>query len=175
MLRRASDPVTAFDGLLRRLARDMIDTMRASRGIGLAAQQVGETVSLCVLEIPAEPDAAPGGPEMPMVLVNPRITAAGQDKESFEEGCLSFPDLAAPVVRPADVEVAYQDLDGAEHRVSLQGLAARAVQHEIDHLQGILLVDRMTQMKKLALSGRLKRLRRETRDRLARAEPGGAG
>lgn len=173
VLREAARPVRAFDESLRRLAGEMLALMREQRGVGLAAQQIGETLSICVLDVPDEtgPDGAPRNPDaaMPLVLVNPRIAEGFGPAESMEEGCLSFPEINAPIERPGEVLVEFQDLDGAPRTLRLRGLAARAVQHEMDHLQGVLIVDRMTQLKRLALSGRLKRLRRRTREALAPA------
>ena len=168
-LREKARVVTVFDESLRQLADEMLEVMRVKEGIGLAAQQVGETRSICVIHVPPASDTDDAGhrlhPDlsMPMILVNPRRVQASECTESFEEGCLSFPDILAPIVRPTEIDLAYQDLSGASHEVHLRGLIARAVQHEMDHLQGVLIVDRMTQIKKLALSGRLKRLSRETK------------
>ncbi|MCX7818652.1 MAG: peptide deformylase [Kiritimatiellae bacterium] len=168
VLKRRALPVREVDERLRRLAEDMIDTMRAEQGIGLAAQQVGETVALCVIEVPPESDAdAEGRPlnpglSMPIVMFNPRIVRASSQTEAREEGCLSFPDIRATIVRPVEVTVQWLGLDGRPTEATLRGLTARCVQHEMDHLDGILISDRMSPVARIALAGRLKRLRRET-------------
>lgn len=171
-LREKAREVTVFDDSLRDLAMTMIEIMRAKDGIGLAAQQIGETRDLCVVHVPETSDTDEFGTRlnpqvnMPMVLVNPRIARTCDRVESAEEGCLSFPDITAPISRPAEIDLEYQDMSGTAHAAHLRGLVARAVQHEMDHLQGVLIVDRMTPVKKLALSGRLKRLRRATQESL---------
>lgn len=172
VLREKARPVTVFDGELQRFAAAMLDVMREREGIGLAAQQVGSTLSICVVDVPARLDldeqGTPLNPgvEMPLILVNPRIERAGTELAVREEGCLSFPEITAQVTRPFEIDLAYEDLSGVTRSLGLRGLVARAVQHEMDHLAGVLLVDRMTPVRKLALSGRLKRLSRETRQTL---------
>ena len=100
---------------------------------------------------------------MPLVFVNPRITGHGDEIQTGPEGCLSFPDIFAPVDRWYEVDAVYTDLDGIPHTIHARGLLARAIQHELDHLDGILLVDRMSPVKKVALSGKLKRLVKESK------------
>jgi len=157
----------------------MIETMHAEEGIGLAAQQVGETVALCVVDVPAHCDAdAEGRPlnpglVMPMVMFNPHIIRASEPTEAREEGCLSFPEIRAKIVRPSEVTVRWMDEDGREREATLRGLTARCVQHEMDHLDGILISDRMSPVMRIALGGRLKRLRQETEEALRLASAGG--
>ncbi|MDZ4198471.1 MAG: peptide deformylase [Kiritimatiellia bacterium] len=171
-LRVVSRPVTDFGEPVRRIAQEMLVVMREKEGVGLAAQQVGETLALCVIDISSRVDTDEEGrrynPDlsMPMIIANPRIVHAGEALECYEEGCLSFPEITAPIERPGEIDLEYQDETGAKRTVHLKGLAARAVQHEMDHLAGILIVDRMSQIKRLALSGRLKRLSRETKETL---------
>lgn len=175
VLKTPARPVAAIDDNIRRLAADMIETMRAENGIGLAAQQVGADVAVCVVDVPPEMEpsdrkpAAGARPPMPLVLINPRIVAQSDAVESSEEGCLSFPDIRAPVSRPVEVTVRWLGLDGQEREARWGGLLARCVQHEMDHLAGLLISDRMSPVKRIALAGRLKRLRRETEAALARA------
>ena len=172
VLRMKATPVTKVDDRLRKLADDMVETMHAEDGVGLAAQQVGETVALCVVDIPVSADTTEDGrrlnPDvpMPMALFNPVIVESSNEMDVCEEGCLSFPEIRAPVTRSAEVVVRWTDRGGAtcEHR--LRGLAARCVQHEMDHLNGVLISDRMSAVKKISLSGKLKRLRRETEQAL---------
>lgn len=172
VLREKAKPVAQVDDEIRRLAKDMIQTMRAESGVGLAAEQVGRSEAVCVIEIPAEYDKGedgvphnPGVP-MPLVLVNPDIVELSAEKETADEGCLSFPGLYAPVGRSVEIHVRFLDLDGKPQELTLRKFAARAVQHEVDHLNGVLLVDRMSSLKKIALSGQLKRLKKETRENL---------
>ncbi len=172
VLREKARAVDEIDDRIRALAEDLLDTMRAANGVGLAAQQVGENASVCVAEVPPEMDADedgnplnPGVP-MPLTLLNPVIVEAGSGTTTREEGCLSFPDIMGKIERPWTVTIRYQDLDGREHEQSFHGMLARVLQHEIDHLNGVLFIDRMSHVKRLALKGRLKRLRRETEESL---------
>jgi len=175
VLREKADAVVEIDDAIRRLALDMIETMHAERGVGLAAQQVGRTVALCAVAVPAEMDVDDDGvrehPDhaMPMVLINPSIIEVSEDAWSTEEGCLSFPGISAMIRRPCGITVEFTRLDGTEVRTELTGYLSRVVQHEVDHLNGILFNDHMTPVKKAALSGRLKRLRKETLARLETA------
>jgi peptide deformylase len=168
-LRRKADPVRVFDDDLRALVRDLIETMHASSGVGLAAEQVGRKEAVCVIHIPAAQDRNEKTGErenpdvaMPLVLINPRIESC-EDTQSDREGCLSFPDIYVTIRRAYRVTCSFQDLDGKPQTVTVVGLAARAVQHEVDHLNAVLLVDRMSTVQKLAFSGRLKRLKAESR------------
>ena len=175
VLREKAEPVAAVDDGLRRLAADMIETMRAAEGCGLAAQQVGRAVPLCVIEAsPEQQNDAQGnclnpGLAMPMALVNPVITASSKKTDSFEEGCLSFPDLRGSIERPVQITLRYLDLDGQAHETAVKGFVARIIQHEVDHLNGVLFIDRMSFAKKIAIKGRLERMKAETEDRLGLA------
>lgn len=173
VLRCRAEPVAAVTDALRRLADDMLETMYAARGLGLAAQQVGETCALCVIDIPAAMDVdEEGGPRLnpdialPLVLFNPEIRAESAEKVACDEGCLSFPEIHAPVRRAREVTVRFLDREGQSREVTVRGLMARAVQHEGDHLAGVLLVDRMSPVKKISLAGQLKRLKKETLETL---------
>lgn len=171
ILRHPAKPVTVFDEALRDLARDMIETMVAAEGIGLAAQQVGIDQLICVVD-PGETDppyrCRIDGREQPMelilplVLINPVMTESGE-KISFEEGCLSIPEVRGNVSRPDTVHLRYQDLDGDPHELEANGLLARVIQHEVDHLQGVLFVDHLLDREKRSVSGKLRRLERESR------------
>lgn len=132
VLRQKVAPVTAFDGALSRLAEDMVATMRAAPGVGLAANQVGVQKSLFVYDIG----------EGPQTVANPRITESSGEW-TYEEGCLSVPGLYWPIVRPKEVLLTGQDLDGEEFSVEADELLARVFQHEVDHLDGVLLVERL--------------------------------
>ena len=168
VLREQAEAVTEFDEELAQLGRDMVQTMHASKGIGLAAQQIGLTKAICVVNLPAHmdedeneerlnPDVA-----MPMVLVNPEITATSKETDVYEEGCLSFPGINGKVTRPYSITVTFKDPEGCEHTLEPIGLLARVIQHEIDHLNGVLFIDHMSGAKRFALKGKLKRMRAET-------------
>jgi len=165
-LRREAVPVKDIDDSVRRLAREMMDTMYTENGLGLAAEQVGRTEALFVVDIPSrhDVDAETGervNPDvgMPIVAVNPRLSDP-EGKDTREEGCLSFPEIYVPIERAAEVTLSFTDLEGGEQSFRVKGLLARAVQHEIDHLDGVLLVDRMTPVQRIAVAGKLKRLRK---------------
>jgi peptide deformylase len=166
-LRQTAKPVEKVDDNIRRLARDMLSTMYASNGVGLAAEQVGRTEAVCVIDVsPVRPGAqeAPDQAEvpMPLILINPKITdAAGE--QLGDEGCLSFPDVFVPVKRAAEIAVRYLDIENRPQALRAQGLLARAIQHEIDHLEGLLLVDRMSPVQRIAVAGKLKRLKKQAR------------
>jgi peptide deformylase len=173
VLREKAQPVESVSEEIRELAKDMIETMREERGVGLAAPQVGRSVSVCVIEVPFEYDMDETGTRfnpdvpMPLVLINPDITEFSKAKETGDEGCLSFPGIYAPVSRSVEITVKFVDLRGKPRELHLKKFVARVVQHETDHLNGILLVDRMSRLKRIALAGQLKRLKQETRERLA--------
>ena len=175
VLRTKSHAADLDADALEALVADMRRVMKEHRGVGLAAQQVGRTERVCVIEVPpgADRDAEdrrlhPDLP-VPLVMLDAELTYASEEKESAEEGCLSFPEIFAPVVRPAEVTVRYRAPDGSEQSLHARGLLARAVCHELDHLDGVLIVDRMSPVKRIALSGKLKKLRRETKEALAAA------
>jgi peptide deformylase len=172
VLRKPSRDVEAITPEIRQLIDDMFATMRASQGVGLAAQQVGRTESVCVLGIPADYDVDDDGtrlnPDVPLdlALLNPKIVERSARKCSMEEGCLSFPDIRGSVQRPWSVVVEHLGLDGQPRTTPLQGFFARAVQHELDHLAGDLFIDHFSHVKKLAVRNKLKRLQAETEERL---------
>lgn len=165
VLREKAEPVSEVDGVIRALIKDMILTMHEENGIGLAAEQIGKHIALCVVDVPAEEDADKSGKPlhdevaMPLALINPEIVEASSSMSTMEEGCLSFPGIYVAVKRPDAVRVAYLDQDGKPSELNAGGLLARAIQHEMDHLNGVLLVDHMSQVKKIACAGKLKRLK----------------
>jgi peptide deformylase len=167
VLRQKAVPVAEVTEEIRRLVGDMLESMYAAKGVGLAAEQVGRTERVCVIDVPrdAEKEACReenAAVSMPLVLINPEITAA-EGKQRNEEGCLSFPEIGAPITRADKVTVAYIGLDGKRQSATARGLLSRAIQHEVDHLDGVLLVDRMSAMQKMSVAGQLKRLQREAR------------
>ena len=164
ILRQKAVPVAEVTEDVRKLVGDMLESMYAAKGVGLAAEQVGRTECVCVIDVPrdAEKDACRADNAaiaMPLVLINPEITAT-EGKQRNEEGCLSFPEIGAPISRADKVTVSYTDLDGKRQTITARGLLSRAIQHETDHLNGVLLVDRMSAMQKMSVSGQLKRLQR---------------
>jgi peptide deformylase len=146
--------------------------MRAANGVGLAAQQIGEPVLMTVIDVAGIEDRPSGmyigGQEvkledhMPLVLLNPELKT-GKEKETGNEGCLSFPDLSAEITRAAGVRCKARLLNGRDIEFDASGLLARALQHEVDHLHGILFIDRMNSAAKASLAGKLKRLQKEVR------------
>lgn len=173
VLRTESRKIETVTPEIRSLAEHMIRKMHAESGIGLAAQQVGRTESICVVDLPAEMDQDEEGTplnadfEMPMVLLNPVVEPAGDDEWTREEGCLSFPDINAKITRSWTIRLHYMTLDGDQIDREVHGMLARVIQHEVDHLNGVLFIDHMSHVKKIALKGRLKRLRQETQECLA--------
>ncbi len=137
VLRGVAEPVEAFDEGLRDLARDMLETMYDAPGRGLAAPQIGLPVRLFVMDVGWKEGASD-----PQVFVNPEIMGASEEVVTREEGCLSIPGRVSRVTRPAEVSLRWRDLDGAEREETFDGFAATCVQHEIDHLDGILCIDR---------------------------------
>jgi peptide deformylase len=145
VLRQVSTPIGAIDADVKRLADDMLATMYDAPGIGLAAIQVGVPTRLVVVDVGVEGDDEA---KRPMVLVNPRIVSLGAAMRASEEGCLSLPDVKIEVERPATVTVAYRDLDGTHREIAADGLLATALQHEIDHLDGKLIIDFLTKLRR---------------------------
>jgi peptide deformylase len=171
VLRTKGKRIAKVDQHIRALAADMLETMHAANGVGLAAQQVGEPLQLTVLDI-SEVEDRPStlklnGQEvdpvtaMPLVLVNPEITLEGE-RIFGTEGCLSFPEINAEIERALSTVVRAETLEGEHVELEASGLLARALQHEVDHLNGVLFIDRMSSVAKASLGSRLKRLQKET-------------
>jgi peptide deformylase len=138
VLRQPAKRIAKVDDAIRKLAREMLQTMYSSDGIGLAAPQVGVHKQLIVI------DCDPSNPEnLPLVLINPKITAASSTVCDAEEGCLSIPGVYLPVTRPQTIDVSFKDEQGRPQRLKAKGLLARVIQHEMDHLNGVLFVDRV--------------------------------
>jgi peptide deformylase len=167
VLRTKGRRITAVDDEIRQLAADMLETMHEAAGVGLAAQQVGEAVQLTVIDV-SNAESRPSrmwinGEEvdpkehMPLVLVNPELKL-GRETEVGPEGCLSFPEVTAEISRAVHVTVKATDLDGNPIEYEAEGLLSVATQHEVDHLNGILFIDRMSSATKASLGSRLKRL-----------------
>ena len=172
ILRAKGKRIEKIDERIRELTQNMIETMHAANGVGLAAQQVGEGLQLTVLDVSqvedrpstmkvnaedVDPKAA-----MPLVLINPELQLTGET-ELATEACLSFPEITGGIERAKSVIARARTLDGSEIEIEASGLLGRAIQHEVDHLNGILFIDRMNSATKAALSSRLKRMQKETR------------
>ena len=153
LLRELSKPVERFDDQLRKFAGDMFDTMYDAPGIGLAAIQVGEPLRMLVIDL-AKEDA----PKEPHVFINPEIVASSDERSVYEEGCLSIPDYYAEVERPATITVKYFDADGKEKSMEADGLMATCLQHEIDHLNGVLFIDHISKLKRDMVIKKFKKL-----------------
>jgi len=156
-LKAVADPIAEVDDALRKLADDMLETMYAAPGIGLAAPQVGVLQRMLVMDCVKEEGAAP----QPMVLINPEVKWSSDEKNVYEEGCLSIPEQFADVERPAEVEVTWTNLDGSEQSARFDGLWATCVQHEIDHLNGKLFIDYLKPLKRQLITRRMQKLKRE--------------
>ncbi len=155
-LRRPADPVEDVDDEVRALVRDMFETMYDARGIGLAAPQVGVSRRVIVLDVEEEPGASNR-----LTLVNPRLVDRTSRKDKQTEGCLSIPGVEGVVERPVSVVVDGEDVEGRSVRVEADGLFARALQHEIDHLDGVLFVDRLSPLKRQMLLKKWRKLQAE--------------
>ncbi|GGF49087.1 peptide deformylase [Azorhizobium oxalatiphilum] len=142
-LRQISQPITKIDKEVERLAADMLETMYDAPGIGLAAIQVGVKKRIVTIDVARE-DA----PKSPIVLINPEIVSVSEELSVYNEGCLSIPEYYEEVERPAQVRVRYQDIKGQTHEIDADGLLATCVQHEIDHLNGVLFIDHLSRLKR---------------------------
>lgn len=152
ILRAVSAPVERVDAELRRLADDMLETMYDAPGIGLAAPQVGVSRRLVVLDV-SEKD----GDRNPLVLINPEIVRLAETTRSYEEGCLSIPDVKVEIERPAGLTVRYLDREGRLQELTADNLLATAIQHEIDHLEGRLIIDFLSRLKRDIIVRRFKK------------------
>ncbi|MFM5917744.1 MAG: peptide deformylase [Novosphingobium sp.] len=174
-LKVVSDPVTKFDDELRALVADMFETMYDAPGIGLAAIQVGVPLRVLVIDLqPEDPDAEPeechshGGhahthqplKKEPRVFINPEILDPSEDHTIYSEGCLSVPEIYADVERPSRIRARWQDLDGTQHDEVIEGLLATCLQHEMDHLEGILFIDHLSRLKRQMALKKLEKLRK---------------
>ena len=165
-LKKKSLPVDAVDDGVRRLMDDMLETMYDAPGIGLAAPQVGVLKRVIVLDIDRE-DTKTG----PLFMANPEIIEASDEDASYEEGCLSVPEHYSDVVRPAKVTVRYLDRDGKSQDLQAEGLLATCVQHEIDHLDGVLFIDHISALKRNMILRKLLKARKEKERDAAEGKP----
>ena len=174
-LKQVSVPVEKFDGELRNLVADMFETMYDAPGIGLAAVQVGVPVRLLVIDL--QPEDEDAEPEVctaheghhhthrpvkrePRVFINPVLSEPSEEVTVYNEGCLSVPEIYAEVERPARIRAAWQDLDGKHHDEAIDGFLATVLQHEMDHLEGIVFIDRISRLKRQMAIKKLEKLRK---------------
>jgi len=143
-LRTEAKRISKVDNQIRHLAKDMLQSMYSAKGIGLAGPQVGISKELLVIDINFEDSAAE-----PLILINPEITAFGSTLTTYEEGCLSIPGVYLNVVRPSTIKLKFRDEMGRPRKMNADGLLARCIQHEVDHLKGVLFVDRVTSTEEL--------------------------
>ncbi|MEO5494892.1 MAG: peptide deformylase [Sphingomonas sp.] len=159
-LRAVAKPVDAIDAAVRATVADMFETMYDARGIGLAATQVGIEQRIFVMDL-QEPEEEDGEPvRKPLVFINPQILSVSDETSVYNEGCLSIPEQYAEVERPTRCRVKWQDEDGKGHEEELDGLMATCVQHEIDHLNGVLFTDHISKLKRDMLMKKLAKLRK---------------
>ncbi|MGJ8656894.1 MAG: peptide deformylase [Akkermansiaceae bacterium] len=167
VLRKKCVPITNVDADLEKLVEDMVDTMRDAEGIGLAAPQIGKDIRLAIVDVAHDPECvsffkvdgedAQLADHMPLVFLNPELELSGP-KEAEQEGCLSIQEIRAKVKRPTVVKAQMPQLDGSVKVIEADGLLARAIQHEVDHLNGILFTDRISSTTKSRLKRKLKEL-----------------
>ena len=143
-LRTQAKRISKVDSNIRDLAKDMLQSMYSAKGIGLAGPQVGISKELLVIDINFEDSAAE-----PLILINPEITAFGSTLNTYEEGCLSIPGVYLNVVRPSTIKLKFRDEMGRPRKMNADGLLARCIQHEVDHLKGVLFIDRVTSKEEL--------------------------
>lgn len=161
MLRQISTPVDKVDDEIRALIRDMFETMYEAPGIGLAAVQVGVPKRLLVMDL-HEPEEEGGEPvKEPRVFINPEILEASDEEVAYTEGCLSVPDQYAEVMRPDHIRARWLDEHGKQHEQDLDGLLAICLQHEMDHLEGILFIDHLSKLKRDMVLKKLAKTRKE--------------
>lgn len=159
-LKTVSTPVESFDDDLRTLVADMFETMYDAPGIGLAAIQVGVPLRVLVIDLQSEEDEEGKPIRAPRVFINPEILDPSADYTLYNEGCLSVPDQYADVERPSTIRARWQDLDGNVHEEAMDGLMATCLQHEMDHLEGILFIDHLSRLKRQMVLKKLEKLRK---------------
>ncbi len=167
VLREKASPIEEVNDRIRAIARAMLECMYEANGVGLAAQQVGLTEAICVVDTSGgvaereegESRSDPGPVPMPLVLINPRLEQA-RGQERSREGCLSFPGMEADITRASEIEITFMDLQGRIRRITARHLLGRAIQHEVDHLNGVLLIDRVSAVQRMLWARDLRRCAR---------------
>lgn len=160
VLRKPAEEIETVDDEVRGLAAEMVETMHGASGIGLAAPQVGVMRRLLVMLPMKDFDDREAEP---IVMVNPSVEHRSKERSTFEEGCLSLPGIQEQVTRPREVECAFLDLEGRQQTIRFSGLASHIVQHEIDHLDGLLLIDRISAVRRTLLKKKLAQIRERAR------------
>ena len=155
-LKAVSTPVEKVDAEIRKLVEDMADSMYAAEGIGLAAVQIGVPKRVIVIDLDQKE-----GKKNPQAFINPKITWASDEMAVFEEGCLSVPEIWEDVERAAKIKAEYLDRDGKKHELEADGLLATCLQHEMDHLEGVLFIDHLSRLKRDMVLKKLAKLRKE--------------
>ncbi len=156
LLRKVSEPVTSVNTEVKNLMDDMLETMYAAPGIGLAAVQVGVLKRIIVIDLSKN-----GQKKTPLFIVNPQITFKSEEIISYEEGCLSIPNQFAEVKRPSSCKVNFLDYNGKKREINADGLLATCIQHEVDHLNGVLFIDHLSKLKKDIIIKKTKKQRKE--------------
>lgn len=156
-LKKLAPPIPDMSDDLRQLADDMLETMYAAPGIGLAAPQIGVDTRLIVMDCVKAEGEAP----RPLAMFNPEVIAESDERSIYEEGCLSIPDIYADVERPAAVTVRWIDRNGAEQQETFEGLWATCLQHEIDHLNGVLFIDYLTPLRRQLITRKMVKLKKD--------------
>ena len=156
ILRKKSLPVEKFDEDLQQLMKDMLDTMYAAPGIGLAAIQIGVPKRVIVLDLSSKDE-----PKNPMYFINPEIITKSESKSTYEEGCLSVPGQFAEIDRPDKCHIKYLDYNGQQKEIKAEGMIATCIQHEMDHLEGILFIDYLSKLKKTMIVKKLSKQKKE--------------
>jgi peptide deformylase len=155
VLREKAEPVGEVNQEIKDLVSDMVDTLKKAQGLGLAAPQIGVAKRIFIVDLSAIDITG-----SLTVFINPEILDTGDEQSDYEEGCLSFPGLYQKIARPATVKVRATDVDGNQFELEADGMLARAVLHEYDHLEGILFIDRMSPLTRTMLKGRLRKLQK---------------
>ena len=156
LLRKISEPISEVNSEIKKLMDDMLETMYAAPGIGLAAVQIGVLKRVIVIDLSKE-----GEKKNPLFIVNPKITFKSKELLSYEEGCLSIPNQFAEVKRPKFCKVSFLDYGGNQKEINAEGLLATCIQHEIDHLNGILFIDHLSKLKKDLIMKKTKKQKKE--------------
>ena len=162
-LRLVSKPVAKIDAATKRLVEEMFETMYDAPGIGLAAIQIGEPRRIVTMDLAKKDE-----PKEPQVFINPEVVEESGEKNIHEEGCLSIPEYYEEVERPAAVKIRYLDLDGKQHEIEANGLLATCIQHEIDHLNGILFVDHLSTLKRDMLLRKVRKWAKENAEEVSK-------
>jgi peptide deformylase len=156
VLRQVSNPVQQIDSSIKKLAADMFETMYDAPGIGLAAIQIGVPLRLLVIDLAKQDE-----PRQPQIFINPEIVVSSDERSTYEEGCLSIPEYYADVERPASVRVKFMDGNGKDQEMEADGLLSTCLQHEIDHLNGVLFIDYISKLKRDIVVRRFKKLAKD--------------